>query len=257
MNVIRALCENFWDGLHPRIEGTDVEFRIAPLVWINQRLVVDLKLSPITAPDSDNFPKHTWADWENACLNEKNGAANESRAVTIAKFQQGAMLTPTLHLHSTLEATRRLFLAAEQLDALLDQKLKRDAPGLSPIKTLAGSIAGLLASVLEQRGEPLEPAPAKYEPKGVAKEPAPASDVLSYGYIRSRAQAYQMLAEAADFLVRTEPHSPVPYLVRRAISWGAMSLETLMSDLIRKHQRSLGNKPFIEFWCDAQKPKPR
>jgi len=42
-----------------------------------------------------------------------------------------------------------------------------------------------------------------------------------------------MLAEAADFLIRTEPHSPTPYLVRRAILWGSMSLEELLPELVR------------------------
>ena len=256
MNVIRALCENFWDGLHPRIEGADVEFRIAPLVWINQRLVIDLKLTPLTAPDSDNFPRHTWADWENACLNEKNGPAHEARAVTIAKFQQGAMLTSTLHLRSILEAAQKLFFASEQLDMLLDQKLSRDAPGLSSIKSLSGSVAGLLSSFLEQRGESPDPPDPKAAAKRTSTQLAPASDVVSYGHIRSRAQAYQMLAEASDFLVRTEPHSPVPYLVRRAISWGAMSLETLMTDLIR-NSGDLSEISRLLNFGDAHKPKPR
>jgi type VI secretion system ImpA family protein len=256
MNVIRALCENFWDGLHPRIEGSDVEFRIAPLVWINQRVVIDLKLIPITAPDSDNFPQHTWADWENACLNEKNGPANEAKAVTIAKFQQGAMLTSTLHLRSILAATQRLFIASEQLDMLLDQKLRRDAPGLSPIKTLSGSIVGLLSTFLEQRGEGMEAPESKVAAKRTPAQLTSASDVLSYGQIRNRAQAYQLLAEASDFLVRTEPHSPVPYLVRRAIAWGSMSLETLMTDLIR-NSNDLSEVSRLLNFGDANKLKPR
>ena len=42
-----------------------------------------------------------------------------------------------------------------------------------------------------------------------------------------------LLAEAADYLARTEPHSPTPYLVRRAIAWGSMSLEQLLPEMIR------------------------
>jgi predicted component of type VI protein secretion system len=83
-----------------------------------------------------------------------------------------------------------------------------------------------------------------------------ASDVLSYGQIRNRAQAYQLLAEASDFLVRTEPHSPVPYLVRRAIAWGSMSLETLMTDLIR-NSNDLSEVSRLLNFGDANKLKPR
>ena len=51
--------------------------------------------------------------------------------------------------------------------------------------------------------------------------------------IRTRSEAYQLLAEVAEFLVRTEPHSPVPYLVSRAVAWGSMSLHELLAELVR------------------------
>ena len=57
----------------------------------------------------------------------------------------------------------------------------------------------------------------------------------SSGVIASRAEAYLKLREAADFLMRTEPHSPVPYLIRRAISWGNLSLGELLEELLHKN----------------------
>lgn len=59
--------------------------------------------------------------------------------------------------------------------------------------------------------------------------------VASIGPIASRADAYQRLREASDYLMRTEPHSPVPYLVRRAISWGNLSLAELLEELLQKN----------------------
>jgi type VI secretion system protein ImpA len=41
-----------------------------------------------------------------------------------------------------------------------------------------------------------------------------------------------MLAEAAEYLGRTEPHSPVPYLVRRAVGWGNFTLAELLQELL-------------------------
>src|SRR5690606_38548275 len=40
------------------------------------------------------------------------------------------------------------------------------------------------------------------------------------------------LSEAADYLLRTEPHSPVPYLVKRAVGWGNLSLAELLMELV-------------------------
>lgn len=52
--------------------------------------------------------------------------------------------------------------------------------------------------------------------------------------VNSRDQAYQMLAVAADYLMRTEPHSPTPYLVMRAVSWGRMSLSQLLAHFVKE-----------------------
>ena len=48
------------------------------------------------------------------------------------------------------------------------------------------------------------------------------------GVVRSRDEAYRLLAIAAEYLLRTEPHSPTPYLVQRAVSWGNMPLSELL-----------------------------
>jgi len=53
------------------------------------------------------------------------------------------------------------------------------------------------------------------------------------GSISSRGEAFLSLREAAEFLMRTEPHSPVPYLVMRAVSWEHLPLADLFAELLR------------------------
>ena len=50
--------------------------------------------------------------------------------------------------------------------------------------------------------------------------------------IQSREDAYARLAEISAFLSQLEPHSPVPYLLQRAIAWGSMSLSELLPELL-------------------------
>jgi type VI secretion system ImpA family protein len=232
--VLLALCESFWEGMHPRIEGQDVEFRIAPLIWANRKLSVDLKMVPITAPESDDVAQYTWSDWEFACQSERQGKSDMARAVTIAKFQQSVMLTATLDLHASLEALDRLLGVCEKLEILLDERLKRDAPGLVAVRSTAESIAGLLTSALGQRGG-LAEAPSSFDhgsPGAHPEESENGTGAFEFNRIRTRAEAYQLLAEAADFLSRTEPHSPTPYLIRRAVAWGAMPFDKLLTELV-------------------------
>jgi len=43
----------------------------------------------------------------------------------------------------------------------------------------------------------------------------------------------QLLAEIAEFLLRAEPHSPTPYLIKRAVAWGRMPLAEVLQELVR------------------------
>jgi predicted component of type VI protein secretion system len=69
------------------------------------------------------------------------------------------------------------------------------------------------------------PAPSPTAPPA----PAPSAAPQAAGAIASREDAYARLAAIADFLQRTEPHSPVPYLLHCAVSWGDLTFEQLIA----------------------------
>jgi type VI secretion system protein ImpA len=49
---------------------------------------------------------------------------------------------------------------------------------------------------------------------------------------QNRADALRRLEALAVYFRRTEPHSPVSYLVQRAVRWGEMPLEAWLQDVI-------------------------
>jgi type VI secretion system ImpA family protein len=237
-----ALCESFWDALHPRVEAGDTEFRIAPVVWLNRKLPTDVRLLPITEPEADGIPSCTLADWEAARqmenLQHRPGQQAAPGGSQLAKFQQSAMLTPTRVLAERLEDVRDFLQACAALQVILDEKLGAEAPGLLSIRSAGEEAATLLESLLRERGalqvRQSDDSPTfQYQYSEPEEQDPEPSRVPVPGRIRTRSEAYQMLAEAAEFLNRTEPHSPAPYLIRRAISWGSMSLEELLPELIR------------------------
>lgn len=52
--------------------------------------------------------------------------------------------------------------------------------------------------------------------------------------ITDRSQAYRLLDHAADWLLAHEPHSPAPYLVKRAVSWEKASLRAVLLELMAR-----------------------
>jgi type VI secretion system protein ImpA len=49
---------------------------------------------------------------------------------------------------------------------------------------------------------------------------------------QDRADALRRLAAVATYFRNTEPHSPISYLVQRAVRWGEMPLEQWLEDVI-------------------------
>ena len=64
-----------------------------------------------------------------------------------------------------------------------------------------------------------------------APAPAPAAVLAASGVPHSREDAYRQLGVIAEYLARYEPHSPVPYLIQRALEWGSKPLPVLLREL--------------------------
>ena len=135
------------------------------------------------------------------------------------RFLKQVSLTPAYSLVATVGEVAGALAALNDLETALDGLCPAAAPSLTPLRSVLVAIQAFVSRVLEERGEgSFVPAEAE---DGDA-DPAPARPASAA--ILSRAEAFQRLNEAADYLLRTEPHSPVPYLVRRAVTWGNLSL---------------------------------
>jgi type VI secretion system protein ImpA len=81
---------------------------------------------------------------------------------------------------------------------------------------------------------------AEFEPPGAAQELAPSTTIAeaapaASSAISGRADAYQQLQNIAAFLARIEPHSPVPSFILRAVEWGNMPFDALMTELMENN----------------------
>jgi len=244
LSLLAGLCESFWDTVHPLPQEGDFGFRLSPLEWVGARIPDGVRGVPITAPTGEEARPCAYADLEGARHLERLGkgdpeaarAAEAKGRITVDRFLVSVSLTPT-PFYATLAADARQALSAlDGLGALLDRLCGIDAPSLQRLGDTLFAVQHFALRVLEERGEQIAPAAADaYGHEMDFYPPAEAEgEALHAGSpIRSRSEAYRRLTEAADYLQRTEPHSPTPYLVRRAVAWGGMSLGELLQELVQ------------------------
>jgi type VI secretion system protein ImpA len=260
LDVALALCETFWsEGLHPDIRDDDIDYRIAPLIWLNETLTTTVKRIALTEPRDQDIPVCSSMEWEVVLRLEKMEAlqpeAYETAVdgkVTREIFMASAKDTPHPVLFHILDELEGAQTTLNELDAFLDKHCGYDGPSV-------GRLKDVLAESLHVMGELILPALGVVRPTlagassdgydehsdeiadsdGAATGPEAEGqmDTDSQGLvrpvaIRSRDQAYELLSDIADFLSRVEPHSPTPYLVRRAVSWGDKSLIELLEEFV-------------------------
>lgn len=261
--LIHGLLNTYWEDVHPRqSEEGDYDARVAPLAWLNESLPLTLRLNISLMPWPDRKPPFiSLEDWTKAPLvapskseddqdNEPNLAATPSR-------DELMLLGATTAAPQLLQLRESLALAMAEwkaFDVMVDEQLSKEAPSLSRVAETMGLIDRAITSLLSNRQNTSAPtartrlekdmhseqtADVTENPDGPAMKPAaPAEDFvdprLATGPIRSRADAYRQLEGIANFLQSIEPHSPTPYLVRRAVSWGRMPLPELMQEVLRE-----------------------
>ena len=231
LQILHGICQNFWADVYPAAKGDDLEGRLAPLRLINEKLSVGLKLVPLTKPVSYDLRRYHWADWERAQRMEAaaghDKAKGDDEGVTQAAFSNSVTLTPDDEFKSHQKHLRAALDCCSDFGRFLDKRCGKQSPSLEKFKSTLRGMLTFTEDVLTERRRGAD-LPGTGPGETSAAPPARASP-----RVRSRAEAYRMLAEAADYLMRAEPHSPVPYLVRRAVGWGNMSLDKLLAEVVR------------------------
>ncbi|MFM9436147.1 type VI secretion system protein ImpA [Janthinobacterium sp. CG_23.3] len=241
--MLDALLRRYWTPLHPMIEeGGDCDLRLAPLEWLNESLSLGVHVHAVLLPLEQCKPPYlTLADWERMTaqdiagqhVNPGGADAPPTRAdILVFAAQSGAQLRAT---HSTVSQCLQ---ALHAMNAFLNEQLGMAAPNLSRLQaTLEAAERVLLQlqpepEVIDMDDEPF----VETVSIDTAAAPTPAqntADISSTGW-RNRGEAYATLDALAQYLMAVEPHSPVPFLIRRALRWGGMPLPELIAEIVRE-----------------------
>ncbi|WP_221793880.1 type VI secretion system protein TssA [Oceanobacter mangrovi] len=251
--LIYQLCKRYWDQMHPQMVDGDVEYRTNPINWINEKLLVPLRLLPITQASLDNR-EMCWNDWEEAQrfdqLQRQRNERLEWNGPTKEAFRQHLAATPGETFKSLWHQLDQGLNALDELISWLDQTCAEDSPSLSDICELLDQIQTMVAGELKRRGINLAqiygPGDDDETQQGQSGNPPPAGDHSSddaggdghtggsgggNGPLRNRADAFATLYKVAEFLMQDDPHSPVPYLIYTACQWGEKTAPDLYQEL--------------------------
>ena len=265
---MESVAEGELEGKPSAVDEDTLEARANHFEWINEKLLPTLRQIPLTTTAGDRAAL-SWSHWEQAARNEQlrlnhpSDQLGKLEGPTLNECSAALAATATEH-HLTHHAEIGAGTAAlRHLQEVLDRLCGRDAPTFSTLAGLLDQLRLLFEGELKKRGVtpaatawhpvmvgtggeaptttaeavPAPPNPP-IEPRGTATDPLPPSTeaaealaTLREAQLGNRAAAYTLLADVSELLMRIEPHSPVPALLRRAVEWGGMDTRELYEEL--------------------------
>jgi type VI secretion system protein ImpA len=272
-NLILELHHCFVDTMHPAPELAEragpyeislplsavdpaVEQRANLIRWFNEKLSLQVKLLPLSSPSAaSGATSFSLADLEGALYQEqiqRRQGPNPSFSGVNA-FERSLALTPPDLLANTWTELRQAIDITNQLDDYFDICYGSANGGLLTLKGVFDRMALAIAPALPEEEQMQDSNAENADDIGIAGsevgssiarltyEPATVPRVTSHlphahcacTPIQSRDDAYSRLAEISEFLRKIEPHSPVPYLLQRAIAWGGLNFSELLPELLR------------------------
>lgn len=245
LQFLIQLSEKYWKNLYPPIDEADedIDLRISPLQWLNHdKFVLQLGVVPITAPTVGDIPAYTFMDREKALLLEKLPQPQKEAAIsegksTITKFSASVTLTSSTFYVNLVADLQESIDSVDKLNQILDEYCADQAPSFGKLRQKLIDIQHVVNLILIDR-EPVSKLNSIFTEESEqlvsdSEDPIEEQNIKVKAMpIRNRSEAYQRLAEIADYLSKIEPHSPTPYLIKRAISWGEMSLTDLLHEIV-------------------------
>jgi len=244
LSLVDRLLRQFLDSLHPVIQDGDADARIAPLEWLNESLAATVRVHvSILKINGRKPPAQSLSDWERMTARELGGHAGETHAnadgeAPLTRIEVIAYAHQRLgrELANRQQVVHRCLNCLETMLVFVDLQLGAQAPNLSKLKGTLVAVERVLQQLVPEQKE--EEMTTPEQPQGseevVGTTAGVALPPVALSGWKNRDEAYAALGAIADYLSLVEPHSPTPYLLRRAVNWGRMPLPELMAEIIRE-----------------------
>lgn len=269
-DIILDLITDHWENLNPMPDEDGLSTRLISLYGLNGiesegSLIQPLREIMITNSDSDD--NYYYAEYKNSLALEKKSEHKSNPESLYKKIQKSSQLTNNEFYSDLKNSLNTALEKYTNIIELLDKLCLQDSPPSSYIKTTLKELLECVSYLYQdQTSEPkteqnieinseskngASKNKSKSKPKlsnkksSNKKNIADITEISTVQYeehdqedqikaipIKSREHALDLLQVISDYFTKTEPHSPLPFLINRTIKWGNMALPELLAEMI-------------------------
>lgn len=169
LKILGGLLKEHWEHLYPEIEDKDLDFRVAPIEFVNDKLWPCIKQIPIT--DSSATSGYSWLKWQEsrqvgfeANTRNRYGDVDENKKktrneliaegkLTAEDFDSSVGLSSKAFYESIAESLIMCQEEFKQLDKIVDEKFGLEAPRLAEIRETLDDCERVITRIFKEKKE--------------------------------------------------------------------------------------------------------
>ena len=243
--LLYKLFDQYWETIYPLPDEEGVEARLAPLAGLNGEDLEGSLIQPISevfiTEGNTVGPFSLW-EYQQSLEIEK---ITDPKSLE-KKIEQGSVMPESIK-KAVSESSAKFYQQLNDnisecissfklLNRLLEEKCGRNAPSSSyttqALENFQDHIRFILKDapfVINTHNEIIN---NEIEKQVLNESSSELAYSISSNNIDSRETALVLLIKIADFFKKTEPHSPIPYLLDRAVRWGNLPFPELLKEMI-------------------------
>lgn len=255
LNLLQALNDEYWLTMYPPLDGEEdsMDIRAGLLSWFVKTLTDDLKQLPLADTKTGNYNYNYYLTArDHDKQRQQNPDSETTSQLTLNDYNQ-AIKNSSESWQQAL--VKDLNVITEQWQALNDQLndlMGMDAPVFAPVTDLLTALTQHLRSLLPEQvdnaddmGQDAVSTMTNEEMVGEDNgQQAVSKNVTTTSFNPSnrdhqsnRRQALKLLGQIQNYFATNEPHSPVTFLLGRAIDWADMPLDQWLTHIIKNEDQ--------------------
>ncbi len=256
ISLLQALNEEYWLTMYPPLDGEEdsMDIRAGLLSWFVKTLTDDLKQLSLSDTKAGSYNYNYYLTARDHDKQRQQNPDGETPNQLILSDYNHAIKNSSDLWQQTLMTN--LMTVIEQWQTLTDQLndlMGMDAPVFAPVTDLLAALSQHLRSLLpesainaDHTGEDnvanvVDSEEAVLDNDGQASNPTNAKPTSfnpsNRDHQSNRRQALKLLGQIQDYFATNEPHSPVTFLLGRAIDWADMPLDQWLTHIIKNEDQ--------------------
>lgn len=270
LRLLNTLNDDYWLTMYPPLDGEDdsMDIRAGLLSWFVKALSDDLRQLPLSDSYTGHYNyNHYLTAREHDKQRQQNPDNQQSGQLTLSEYNQ-AIKNSAEHWQQTLMT--ELYDITLQWQVLTDQLndlMGIDAPVFAPVTDLLVSLTQHLRPLIPEHHD-IDNRLDNVIDKGLSDTSKDNNDSYSdritsnsmasnsagqasnavnanlssfnptsRDHQSNRRQALKLLGQIQDYFAANEPHSPVTFLLGRAIDWADMPLDQWLTHIIKNEDQ--------------------